>query len=163
VKRILITGMSGTGKTATIEEIGARGYTAYDLDSAEWSEWVEVDSSDRLTPVEGKDWVWREDRVRSLLSQQQDERLFVSGCAENMEKFFPLIDVTILLSAPSATILDRLATRPASGYGHSPDDRRKVVDLIATIEPLLRQVADFEIDTRQPVRVTVDEILRLVG
>ena len=161
MKRVLITGMSGTGKSAVIQELIARGYTAYDLDAPEWSEWVDVDAADVLTPRQGKDWVWREDRVRTLLSEPGDGKLFISGCAENMGQFFPLIDVVVLLSAPVATLMERLAARPFGGYGHSADDRRKVADLVSTIEPSLRKSADREIDTRRPVQATVDEILRL--
>ena len=62
MKRVLITGMSGTGKSSVIRELGARGLRAYDLDTPEWSEWVDADASDSLTPQPGKDWVWREDR-----------------------------------------------------------------------------------------------------
>jgi shikimate kinase len=161
MKRVLITGMSGTGKTAVIRELASRGYPAHDLDTPEWSEWIDAAPSDGLTPVQGKDWVWREDRVRALLSGPGDGTLFVSGCAENMSRLFPLIDCIILLSAPVATIVERLEARSPGGYGHAADERRKVVDLIATIEPLLRQAADREIDTRKPVRATVDEILQI--
>jgi dephospho-CoA kinase len=160
LKRILITGMSGTGKSAVIEELRARGVAAHDLDTPEWSEWVTTDPSDTLTPMEGQDWRWREDRVRNLLSGHRDGRLFISGTAENMSRLFPLIDSIVLLSAPPSVILERLKARPA-GYGHSEAERRKVLDLISTIEPLLRQAADLEIDTRKSVKATVDEILRL--
>jgi shikimate kinase len=114
-----------------------------------------------LTPTQGKDWVWREDRVRALLSKPGDGMLFISGCAENMEQLFPLIDAIILLSAPVATIMERLATRSA-GYGQVAEERRKVYYLISTIEPLLRKSADYEIDTGRPIHATVDEILRIV-
>jgi shikimate kinase len=161
MKRILITGMSGTGKSAVIQELASRGYAAHDLDTPEWSEWIDAAPSDGLTPVQGKDWVWRENRVRELLSGPEQGTLFISGCAENMNRFFPLIDCIILLSAPVETIVERLETRSPAGYGHLAEERRKVVDLIATVEPLLRQSADQEIDTRKPVRVTVDEILQI--
>lgn len=161
MKRVLITGMSGTGKSSVIQELVARGYQAYDLDTPEWSEWIDTDPSDMLTPTQGQDWVWREDRVRALLSKPGDGMLFISGCAENMEQLFPLIDAIILLSAPVATIMERLATR-STGYGRVAEERRKVTHLISTIEPLLRKSADYEIDTRRPIHATVDEILRIV-
>src|ERR671923_890484 len=82
MKRVLITGMSGTGKSSVIQELAARGYRAYDLDTPEWSEWIDTDPSDSLTPARGKDWVWREERVRALLSQPGDGTLFIGGCAE---------------------------------------------------------------------------------
>lgn len=160
MKRVLITGMSGSGKSAVIEELIARGYRAHDLDTSEWSEWIAANPSDTVTPAEGRDWVWRQDRVRRLLSEHQDGRLFIAGTAENMPTMFPLIDVIILLSAPLAVLMDRLSARSIGGYGHSSEDRQKVIDLISTVEPLLREVAHLEIDTQGPVQATVEEILR---
>jgi shikimate kinase len=162
MKRILITGMSGTGKSSVIRELIARGYQAHDLDTPEWSQWIDADPSDVLTPAHGKDWVWREDRVRALLSQPEDGTLFIGGCAENMGRLFPLIDTVILLSAPVATIMERLRTRSPASYGSVAEERRRISELISTIEPLLRKSADYEIDTRRPVHATVDEILRRV-
>jgi shikimate kinase len=162
LKRVLITGMSGTGKSAVVAELVMRGYEAYDLDTPEWSEWIDTDPADGLTPTKGKDWVWRLDRVRAVLSRPDAGTLFISGCAENMGRLFPMIDTVILLSAPVDTIMRRLAARSPGGYGHVVEERRKVAALVETIEPLLRQSADHEIDGRRSVTDTVDEILRLV-
>jgi shikimate kinase len=162
VKRVLITGMSGSGKSSVIQELAARGYQAHDLDTPEWSEWIDTDPSDVLTPTPGKDWVWREHRVRALLSQPEEGTLFIGGCAENMGQLFPLIHTVILLSAPVTTIMERLRTRSPGSYGSVAEERRRVTGLISTIEPLLRKSADYEIDTRGPIHATVDEILRIV-
>jgi shikimate kinase len=160
MKRVLITGMSGTGKSSVIRELAARGYRAYDLDTPEWSQWVDAAASDTLTPAQGKDWVWREGRVRELLSIAEDGTLFVGGCAENMRRLFPLIDTVILLSAPVETIMERLKARSPGSYGNTPEDQEKVSELVSTIEPLLRESAHYEIDTRGRVADKVDEILR---
>jgi hypothetical protein len=115
MKRVLITGMSGTGKSAVVRELAARGYPAVDLDTPEWSEWVDADPADALTPRDGKDWLWREDPVRKLLSEHQSGRLFTSGCAENMNRFFTLIELIVLLSAPMEVIKKRLEARSPDG------------------------------------------------
>src|ERR687893_3172237 len=95
MKRILLTGMSGTGKSTVIGELAARGYKAVDADSDEYSEWVELtrDSGVPGSPVEpDRDWVWREDRIRALVSGEDADGLFVSGCAPNMRPFLPPFD-----------------------------------------------------------------------
>jgi shikimate kinase len=161
MKRILITGMSGTGKSAVVVELMRRGYRAVDLDTPEWSHWIDAAPGDDLTPGDGKDWVWQEDRVRELLLRSDGDDLFVSGCAENMGKLFDVIDTIVLLSAPLDTLMDRLAARTAEGYGHTADERRKVAELVATVEPLLRRSAHHEIDTARPVGDTVEHILAL--
>jgi hypothetical protein len=65
MKRILLTGLSGTGKSTVIDELAARGYKAVDLDSEEYAEWIPyTPTSATDIPVEPtRDWVWREDRV----------------------------------------------------------------------------------------------------
>lgn len=161
MKHVLITGMTGTGKSAVVRELAARGYPAVDLDTPEWSEWADADPADVLTPRDGKDWVWREAAVRELLSGHRSGTLFISGCAENMNRFYPLIETVILLSAPMDVIMKRLEARSSDGYGKTYAERQKVSELISTIEPLLRDCADHEIDTTGPVDATVDEILRV--
>ena len=54
MKRILITGMSGTGKSAVIVELMRRGYRAIDLDTPEWSHWIDAAPDDDLTPRDGR-------------------------------------------------------------------------------------------------------------
>lgn len=139
MKGVLFTGMSGTGKPAAIRELAIRGYAACDLDTSEWPHWVEADPADELT-ARGKDWVWREDRVRRLLWEPREETLFIGGCAQNMGLLRPLIDTIILPSAPVATIMERLAARSPAGYGHSAEARHKVSELISTIEGLLKEL-----------------------
>lgn len=165
MKTILITGMSGTGKSTVILDLQTLGHKAFDLDSDAFSIWVDAeedpdDSDNEVAP--GKDWVWHEQRVRELLSAhtQGTEPLFVSGCASNMRKFYPDFDHIILLTAPASTIIQRLQTRQNNTYGRSAEELARVLSLQQTIEPLLRQKADLEIDTSIPGRSTADLILR---
>ena len=164
MKRILLTGMSGTGKSAVIAELAARGYWAVDLDTNEFSHWVAVASVADSTgsPVEpGRDWVWREDRVQALLAAEAAGPLFVSGCAANMGQFLSQFDAVILLSAPAAVIVTRLASRTSNAYGKQPDEVARVLGLLETVEPRLRRAASHEIDTRVSLDQVVAAVLRI--
>jgi dephospho-CoA kinase len=164
MKRILITGMSGTGKSSAIADLAARGYRAVDADSPEYSEWVEVtgDTSALGSPEWGaKDWVWREDRVRELLSTEDSDLLFVSGCAANMGKFLSQFDHVVLLSAPAEVIVERLTTRTTNTYGKRPEEVARTLELIETVEPRLRRVAGHEIDASAPLDEVVATLLRI--
>ena len=165
MKRVLLTGMSGTGKSTLTDELAARGYKAIDLDSDEWSQWVIADSGSELgdSPArENEDWVWREDRIADLLATEDVDVLFVSGCAANMGQFLPQFDHVVLLSAPADIIVERLQTRTTNAYGKQADEVARVLALQQTIEPLLRRVATSEIDTRPSVDEVIATILRLV-
>jgi dephospho-CoA kinase len=164
MKRVLITGMSGTGKSSVIAELAARGYKAVDADSPEYSEWVEVtgDTSALGSPEWGaKDWMWREDRIRDRLSTEDADLLFVSGCAANMGKFLSRFDQVVLLSAPAEVIVERLATRTTNAYGKRPEEIARTLELIETIEPRLRRVAGHEIDSSASLDEVVAAIVRI--
>ena len=165
MKRVLLTGMSGTGKSTVIRALAARGYKAVDLDCDEFSEWVAV-SSDSATPgspVEpDRDWVWREERIQELLATEDADVLFLSGCAPNMGKFLPQFDHVVLLSAPAEIIVERLATRTNNPYGKQPAEVARVLGLRETVEPLLRRVAGHEIDTSAGLAEVVATVLRHV-
>src|SRR5215471_11283565 len=150
--------MSGTGKSTVIGELAARGYKAVDADCDEFSHWVEVigDSDPFESPVAGdRDWMWREDRIQKLLSTEDTDILFLSGCAENMGKFLPQFDLVVLLSAPADVLVERLRTRTTNPYGKHPTEVARVLELVERVEPLLRRAAGHEIDTSVPLEEVV--------
>lgn len=164
MKRVLLTGISGVGKSTVTSELARRGYKSVDADGDEYSHWEAVvdDAGVAGTPVEpDRDWVWREDRIDDVLSIEDADLLFVSGCAANMGQFLPRFDHVILLSARRDVIAARLATRTTNDYGKQPDEAMRVLDLIDTVEPLLRRTADHEIDTDQPLDDVVATVLRI--
>ena len=163
MKRILVTGISGTGKSTVTAELAASGCKAVDADCDDFSEWAASSDDDPLGPPvdAGRDWVWREDRVGDLLSTEDAEVLFVSGCAQNMGKFLPRFDHIALLSAPAGVIVERLGARTNNPYGKRPEEVARVLGQIETVEPLLRRAADVEIDASQPLQDVVERLLRL--
>lgn len=152
MKRILLTGMSGTGKSTVISALRAQGYRAIDMDEPGWSEY---------TP--DGDWIWCEERIQKLLSLETEEVIFVSGCATNQVKFYPLFDTMILLSAPAEVLLERLLSRTNNPYGKHPHERAAVLGYLKTVEPLLRQRAGHEIDTRAPLDQVVATIVQIAA
>ncbi len=150
VQRILLTGMSGTGKSAVVGELVARGYKAVDTDDG----WCEPRGDGRQ--------MWREDAIQTLLSTEDAEVLFVAGCEQNQAKFHPQFDHIILLSAPVEILVERLATRTSNSYGKAPDEFRRFLDDVETVEPLLRRVASHEIRTTVSLNDVVATVLRLI-
>ena len=143
--------MSGTGKSSVVRELVARGYKAVDTDDG-WSE-----------PQPDGRQLWREDAIDALLSTEDADVLFVAGCEENQARFHARFDHIVLLSAPVDTLLERLATRTGNPYGKAPDERRRFLDDVESVEPLLRRVAGHEIRTTVPLDEVVTAVLCCVG
>ena len=152
---VLVTGMSGTGKSAALVELARRGHRVVDTDFGAYSE--EVPSSD----AGGCEQVWRESRIDALLGGHDDGVLFVSGCVSNQGKFYPRFDAVVLLSAPADVILERVTTRETNEFGKRDAERDRILNDVAKVEPLLRAGATAEIDTRAPLDEVVDALERI--
>jgi shikimate kinase len=151
VKRVLLTGMSGTGKSSVIGELAALGYKAIDTDDG----WCE--------PLPDGRQRWREDAIAALLDTEDTDVVFVAGCEENQVRFHSRFDLIILLSAPAQTMIDRLAARTGNPYGTAPGDMDRILADLAGVEPLLRTAADHEIRTTIPLADVVAKVLCLAG
>jgi dephospho-CoA kinase len=150
VKRVLITGMSGTGKSSVVRELAARGYNAVDTDDG---------LSESLPDGRQR---WREDAVDALLASEDAPVLFVAGCEENQVQFHDRFDHIVLLSAPLETLVERLATRTTNSYGKAPEELRRFLEDVEEVEPRLRRIADLEVRTTAPLEEVVANVLRLV-
>jgi len=162
VSKILVTGMSGTGKSSALAELGRRGYRVVDTDDPGWREYREdVGSSDELHRGE---WLWVEEKISELLLDTADGRsLFVQGCVRNQSKFYDRFDAVVLLSAPAEVILDRVARRTTNRYGKTPVERAMILDDLATVEPLLRASCTHELDAGRPLDQVVADLIAIAS
>lgn len=152
--RVLITGMSGTGKSTLLRELESRGYTAVDVD----------EPGRGLTfPRAGGELAWNVRAIRTLLSQTTASPLFVAGCSDEQVELYAEFDYIVLLSAPPETLRERLASRTGNNYGKSQEQLDAVLRYVETVEPLLRRRADLEIVTTIDVRRVADVVLGRVA
>ena len=158
MKRVLVTGMSGVGKSALLDELAARGYRTVDTDCGDYYETVDGEQ------------LWRRDRIESLLRTAGDDGddaadaaddgvLFVQGTTRNQGSFYPWFDHIVLLSAPVEVLIERLATRTTNPYGKDPAELAETLEYVKTVEPLLRASATLEVVTTVPVPAVADIVL----
>lgn len=151
MQRVLVTGMSGTGKSSALAALERLGFQVVDTDEPGWTEWSEDKGG----------YVWREDRMTELLARQGGPSLYVSGTVSNQGRFYERFDAVVLLSAPTEVILSRIENRTTNAYGKSPEQRELVLRDMAEAEPLLRRTCTHEIDATQPLTSIVDQLAEL--
>lgn len=69
VRRVLVTGMSGTGKSTALAELRGQGFEVVDTDLPGWREWSDEEAG----------YVWREDRIAELLARDREVSLTCPG------------------------------------------------------------------------------------
>ncbi|OBC06016.1 hypothetical protein A5784_10455 [Mycobacterium sp. 852013-50091_SCH5140682] len=143
---VLVTGMSGVGKSTALAELALRGFGTVDTD---YGHWIHV--------VDGEP-LWREPLIDELLRRPRIRPLFVQGTVVNQGNFYARFDAVVLLSAPPAVIFDRLRARTGNDFGKSAVEQSRIARDIAETEPLLRSAATHEIDTTQPLHRVVDAL-----
>ena len=109
--RVLVTRMSGVGKSTLVRELRRRTFTAYDAEDDGFSE------------PRGHGWGWRFERVAGVLKQGEaaPDVVFLAGCSE--EQITLPFDYRILLTAPAEILVQRLMARTTNAYGRSEEQR----------------------------------------
>lgn len=143
-----MTGMSGTGKSSALARLRSLGFRTVDTDEGDWTEWSEAEGG----------YVWREERIATLLASDEGPSLYVSGTVSNQGRFYDRFDAVVLLTAPPHVLLHRIETRTTNPYGKTAAQREVVLRDLAEAEPLLRRTCTHEIDASQPLGDVVSQL-----
>jgi shikimate kinase len=146
MSRVLITGMSGTGKTTLLGELSRRGHQTLDTD---YDGWVLADGT------------WDETRMAAYLASNSS--VVVSGTVENQGQFYDRFEAVVLLSAPVEVLIERVAVRTNNPYGKTRTEQSVIHQQVLDVEPLLRQGATLELDGRRPLSELADAVERLMA
>lgn len=153
---LLVTGMSGTGKSAVLQALAARGHHVVDTDDPGWS-------TDARTPDGDVERLWVGAKIAAMLDEQVAGHRFISGCVRNQGSFYGRFDAVVLLSAPLPVLLERVDSRTSNSFGKVEHERTRILRDHAEIEPLLRATATVEIRTDRPLSEVADAVEAAAG
>lgn len=151
MRRVLVTGMSGTGKSSALAALEELGFQVVDTDEPGWTKWSDQEGG----------YVWREEQIAELLAHEDGPSLYVSGTVSNQGRFYSRFDAVVLLSAPGDVLVNRIETRTTNPYGKTPEQRKEILRHLAEVEPLLRRACTHEIDATQPLTTIVEQLAEL--
>ena len=152
MKRLLLTGMSGTGKSAVLQLLCAEDTITIDLDGSEWVEW---------NPMTGD----RQFRILPLLEYMRKnagKNIVLAGCEANQGELYDSLDAVILLTAPLSVMRERIERRKDNPYGKTSGEWAQIVDDKERIEPLLAGTCTYICRTDRPMEEVVRDIRRFM-
>jgi dephospho-CoA kinase len=146
---VLITGMSGAGKSTALAGLAALGHETVDTDGPRWLELVDGEP------------LWRPPLIDEVLDRSRSGPLFLLGTVANQGRWAHRFDAVVLLTAPVELLLRRLRDRSPGEFGGAEEDRATVARDTAEVEPRLRTMATHVVDASAAPEVVVRELVAI--
>lgn len=148
--KILLTGISGTGKTTTLSELQKHGYAVIDLDATGICRWKNKETQEFTEYGEtGRDYEWLTqhgwycgiDKLKQLLSAiREDKDVFVAGISENIEELVQEFDKVFIFTVPDAVVKERLNARTNNHFAKKEEEQTFVLE---HSKELLKKIENF--------------------
>ena len=169
-KRVFVTGVSGTGKSALVRTLQEEGIKALDADEVSGlARWVSVATGMPADwkPGSSAEWHrqnrWLIDRVRleDLLEREQPQVL--AGLAANQTEITGLFTATVLLRCPPDVFLGRVELRADNRYGKDPAERAVILSTHEGIEGAIIGKGAVVLDADRPIGQVAHDVMQLLG
>lgn len=168
-KSILITGVSGSGKSSICGEFIKRGYRAYDIDDVEGlfemrdkrtgKVFDNYDNYD-FEKVRHHDWVCDKDKLQKLIQKNRNGITYYCGAASNIDEILPLFDKIFLLTASPKVLCERLSTRTSNDFGRTSEVQKWILDLQKQWEDHISEKGAISIDANRDLQEVTDDIIK---
>ena len=171
-ERILITGVSGTGKTSVGKHLKKMGYESSDIENIKGMfEMYHKESKnifenyDNANPehVKNAEWICNTEKLELLLKSQKSNLAFYSGIASNMNDILPFFDKKFVLLLNSQTLNERLKNREGTSDIGNTQESRDVVGWKDWWEGEMKKRNAIFVNANRPLDEISKEILREVN
>jgi thymidylate kinase len=172
MKKIYITGVSGTGKTTVAKELEKHGFYTISIDEVEnLCSWVHQVTGEKhggkyteltLEFVDEHDWICDIEYLNKLLDKNLDIA-FVLGMAGNQDEFLHIFDKIILLQCSPETFCKRIENRTDNNFGKDKKIQQQILARYEAYAEKMMTKGAISIDTEKPIDDVVSEVISQVA
>jgi broad-specificity NMP kinase len=169
-KSILITGVSGSGKSAVCEELKKLGHNAYDIGylrdlcrvvdkkTGEISKDYDPRS---LESVKKHKFIRDKNLLQEFISKNSEGTVFYCGSASNIDDLLPLFDKIFMLEVSDNVLCERLASRTSNNFGRTPEIQAWILSWKKGWEDHMREKGAIVMDGNRSLREMADSITKM--
>ena len=165
---VLVSGLSGTGKSTVYRRLRELGFDAFGFDEDQFGEWFHRESGLPVSfPTERHDsdgsadleFTVHHDKIEGLAQRSTGRTVFLCGGAGHEFHFWQLLDLVIYLTVDDETLRRRLATRTDNGYGKTAEELDGILRANESFEASYRERGAVIIDAARPIEEVVTDVL----
>jgi dephospho-CoA kinase len=164
MKKVFITGISGTGKTAIAEALKKKGVNAFDMDMYDLCCWMnkldgkKVDYEAKLDKafIDSHIWVCDIELLKKMLDTENT--VVMLGHPENTEEILPLFDKFILLQCNPETFLKRILERKDNDFGKDETAQQHLIGTYKKFESDMLKLGAQSLN----VEASLDEVVNSI-
>ena len=163
-----VTGLSGSGKSAVLGELVARGYEARGVDEDEYADWVSrvTGAVEDFDPgldfhawCRAHDWVLSPPRIGALREEARARPVYLCGGGNGVRDVWHLFDKVVALIIDVPTLRQRIAADRPGRYGQAPEEMAALIGWHETYKANHRRLGALTVDATQPLTQVVDDVL----
>jgi broad-specificity NMP kinase len=130
---ILVTAVTGTGKSTVYKALRELGQNAYDIETIDGLYELIDEKTSQVIPGgldqirEGVDWTCNKSRLNEILNAETAQLTFYCGGMANTEDVWNTFDSVIILTVSDETTIQRLSTRQPGEFGSTQENRTWVL------------------------------------
>ncbi len=169
-KKILVTGVSGTGKTTVCRELKKKGVDTIGIDETEGlSYWVNKETRERLVKkadfseefLATHEWVC-DMELLTKLTEEVDGPVVICGNVENILEIVDFCDTSLLLVCSPETFFARIDSREDNEYGQSEDAKNFMLSYYEKDNQKCLQAGAVTIDAEHSIEEVVADVMSYV-
>ena len=137
---VLVTGVSGSGKTTVCKALQNLEYKAIDIEAIGGLYDLVDEKSGEIVPgtrddiKEGLDWNCNKAKLQNLVDTEPGELTFYCGGMSNTDEIWYVFDTVVVLTVSDDTTIHRLSARTTGEFGGKEQDRKWVLSWKHDIE-----------------------------
>ncbi len=168
--KILITGMSGTGKSTLGKSLKNAGYTVHDIENipgmftttdSRTGEILTKWDTNNVEQIRYLIFACNKEKLSELIAKEASDLSFYCGTATNILDIIPLFDKVILLQASPETIRHRLSTRTTHDFARSPEMQEWIIEIKKSFEEGLIENGAIVINADSSLEETTQKVFNV--
>lgn len=171
MKKIYITGISGTGKTTIAKKMEQKGLSVISIDEVpDLCFWIDKETKEKVKGnielnkafIDMHDWYCDVNYLRDLMNEAIN-LVFVLGIASNQNDFLNLFDKTILLQCKPEIFILRIENRIDNNFGKDKSAQESILGWYKKFEEEMIKNGAVSIDAEKSVDEIIEEIVKEVA